>query len=162
MASQFLAQLMEVAASVRSVGDQFETFQRERAARDQEFSDLLQRVSRLEEAKDWTGEERRKVDHRLESGDHTFALLQHQVKTAEAEAKHAAALASQALEQLQKLEQSRKVERESEQRKRTEREKERDKKRWDLKTIAITSGIGLVGFAGATVLAILLKKWGLT
>ena len=52
--------------------DMFELNQRHSA----EISTLSQRVAALEEAKKWTGEERRKVEDRLGSGDHTFAKLQ--------------------------------------------------------------------------------------
>ena len=42
-------------------------------------TDLGQRVAKLEEAKEWNHEERRKTEERLGTGDHTFQKLQAEV-----------------------------------------------------------------------------------
>jgi chromosome segregation ATPase len=61
-----------------------------------EHGEMRERLARLEEAKVYTGEERREMKDRLGTGDHTFERIKHQAADAER-------LASQAFNEIMAL-----------------------------------------------------------
>ena len=75
MADRFGELLLEVANQAARAASAAESTLRRVDQVSREMSDLAQRVAKLEEAKEWNGEERRKVEERLGTGDHTFQKL---------------------------------------------------------------------------------------
>lgn len=83
MASKFEALLVDLSRQVAAA----ERLLQSSAQREQEIvrelGSLREKVARLEKGEEWSGEERRKVDQRLGTGDHTFERLKYEVKSAE-------------------------------------------------------------------------------
>lgn len=86
MASKFEGLLVDLSRQVSAA----ERLLQSSAQREQEIVRelglLREKVARLEEGAEWSGEERRKVDQRLGTGDHTFERLKYEVKSAETSA----------------------------------------------------------------------------
>jgi len=57
-----------------------------------------ERIARLEKGEEWTGDERRSVRERLESGDHTFEAIKRTARDAETAAKEAQRLLREVLQ----------------------------------------------------------------
>lgn len=64
---------------------------------DERIVAVLQEVAVLKGDKEWSGEERRKVAQRLETGDHTFETMRAETKEADRIARTALELAGKAL-----------------------------------------------------------------
>jgi chromosome segregation ATPase len=64
---------------------------------DARYVELIQEVAALKAEKEWAGEDRRKVDKRLETGDHTFEAIRAETKEADRIARSALDIADKAL-----------------------------------------------------------------
>lgn len=89
--------LIEVSKTLAVTQSLLEEVKDEQKEQAREIGDIRERLAKLEEAKEYSGEERRKVDGRLGSGDQTFILLRQQVSDAVGDASHAVSIASDAL-----------------------------------------------------------------
>jgi len=101
MAGQMQELLLEVSRNLGVVERLLEEVKEEQRDQAKEIGSLKQLVAGLEAGlerdREWTGEERRKVGGRLETGDHTFQLLQQRVVNAENESARAYEVAKDAL-----------------------------------------------------------------
>ena len=75
MANPFGELLLDVANQASRAASAAESTLRRVEQVSRDMLELSQRVAKLEEAKEWNGEERRKVEDRLGTGDHTFQKL---------------------------------------------------------------------------------------
>jgi len=64
---------------------------------DERYVALIKDVAALKGDREWSGEERRKVDKRLETGDHTFEALRAELREADRVARAALEVAGKAL-----------------------------------------------------------------
>ena len=79
MGSRFEELLSTVTSQIAGVQRFLEDLLRRTEAQAREISSLRERIAGLERDMQWNGEERRKVDQRLGTGDHTFKKLQEDV-----------------------------------------------------------------------------------
>lgn len=80
MADRLGELLLEVANQAAKAASAAESTLRRVEQVSRDMFELSQRVAKLEEAKEWNGEERRKTEERLGTGDHTFQKLQKEVE----------------------------------------------------------------------------------
>ncbi len=99
MASQITQLLLETAQQIRGVEATLTAQSQTLHELRMHCDSLLQRVAMLERDNDWSGKERRKVDARLGSGDHTFKRVEAKAQAAWDIAEEAIGLA----QELQKL-----------------------------------------------------------
>lgn len=89
MSSKFEALLVDLSRQVSAA----ERLLQSSAQREQEIvrelGVLREKVAALQKGEEWSGEERRKVDARLGTGDHTLERLKFEVKSAEGAAERA-------------------------------------------------------------------------
>jgi len=97
MAGQMTTLLFEISREIKGVQTELHNLQAEVERKREQYEALLQRVTKLETDGDWTGKERRKVEKRLGSGDHTFLKLQSELANAEQVANAAHTMAKTAL-----------------------------------------------------------------
>lgn len=64
---------------------------------DERYLAILQELSSLKNDREWIAEERRKVDRRLETGDHTFEAMRAEIREADRIARVAMDIAGKAL-----------------------------------------------------------------
>lgn len=83
MASKFEELLVELAGQVRGTERLLQAAAQREETLVREIGLLREKVAKLEKGEEYTGEERRKVDQRLGTGDHTFERLKYEVKRAE-------------------------------------------------------------------------------
>ncbi len=98
MGGQMQELLLEVSRNLSITQRLLEEVQTEQRRQSDDIGDLRERVARLEEVKEWNGEERREVRDRLGSGDQTFLKIARQIKDAEEAADRAAQTAKTALD----------------------------------------------------------------
>ncbi len=83
--------LIEVSRKLAGVERLLERLDEDGSSRAEELSGIRERLAALEatveQAQQWNGEERRKVDGRLETGDHTFEAIRAEIKNVERLAK---------------------------------------------------------------------------
>ncbi|HEV3028490.1 MAG TPA: hypothetical protein VG457_13010 [Planctomycetota bacterium] len=79
MGGQMTELLLQVASKLDGVERALSIVTQEQRDQRREHTETLVRVAQLEQDGKWTGEERREVHGRLESGDHTFQVLQQKV-----------------------------------------------------------------------------------
>lgn len=98
MAGQMHELLQETSKNLLVVERLLEEVKDEQKEQAREIGYIRERLAKLEEAKEWNGEDRRDVHNRLGSGDHTFILLQQRLANAETDAYRAAQTAKTALD----------------------------------------------------------------
>ncbi len=96
MAGQMDQLLVEVSSKLEATAAMLKDTRRWMENMNHDYVEVAQRLAKLEEAKTWEGDERRKVDGRLGSGDQTFLRIDAQIKQAHAAAVSAAKLAAAA------------------------------------------------------------------
>ncbi len=83
MPDQFRDLLIEVASKYAGVERLLGEIQSSVKDQARELGAIRERLATLERDEEWSGRERRKVDGRLETGDHTFLRLEERIKTAD-------------------------------------------------------------------------------
>ncbi len=101
MSGQFQELLRDVARDLKGVDVLLKELRASDKERELQVIELIRQVSALEEAKKWTGDERRKTDERLGTGDKTFEKLNWQIKEAETTAERAYDNAKAALDAIE-------------------------------------------------------------
>lgn len=81
--SAFQALLWEVSNKLSAVTELIRVTREQMLTLAKEHGDMRERIATLEEDKLWKGEERRDSKERIESGNHTFILVQQQAADAE-------------------------------------------------------------------------------
>lgn len=95
MAGQMQELLLKVSSELEGVERVLADMREELRDQSKDMGETRERLASLENDRRWTGEERRKVDERLGSGDHTFLKLQADIKEAGRIAAEALKLAQQ-------------------------------------------------------------------
>lgn len=102
MGGQMQELLIEVSKNLAVVERLLDEVKEAQKDQSEQVSDLRDRVVALEateqEREKWSGQERRKVDDRLGSGDKTFLAIRQEIKDAESAADRAASIAKTALD----------------------------------------------------------------
>jgi hypothetical protein len=97
MGSKFEELLVDLAGQVKGIERLLQADARRQDELSRDLGLLREKVAKLEKGEEWSGEERRKVDQRLGTGDHTFERLKYEVKQAEKASESALAEARGAL-----------------------------------------------------------------
>ncbi len=81
MGGQFQELLLDVARKLEGAERMLQALGRGHEELGRQLADIRDRLSRIEQDAQWLADQRRRVDGRLETGDHTFLKLQTQVNT---------------------------------------------------------------------------------
>lgn len=82
MASRFEELLVDLARQVTATEQLLQAAARREEELHRELGIIREKVAALQKGEEWSGEERRKVDQRLGTGDHTLERLKFEVKEA--------------------------------------------------------------------------------
>lgn len=97
MGGQMQELLIEVSRNLAVVERLLEEVKESQKEQSEHIIDLRERVAGLERDREWSGEERRDVHGRLETGDWTFKRIEQKAEEAERTAEHAVQVAKDAL-----------------------------------------------------------------